>query len=88
VTDEQRLLVLSRRALSFQMCGQWEQSREILRKSRQLQAKTAPNATTHDDVEVALFDARWRASLEDSALIDDLKAGAGSNEAPPSHRVA
>ena len=88
VTDEQRLLVLSRRALSFQMCGQWEQSREILRKSRQLQAKTAPNATTHDDVEVALFDARWRASLEDSALIDDLKACAGSNEASPSHRVA
>jgi DNA-binding SARP family transcriptional activator/tetratricopeptide (TPR) repeat protein len=87
VTDEQSLLVLSRLALSLQMCGQWEQSREILRKSRLLQAKTVPNANTHDDVEFALFEARWRVSLENSALLDELRACAASSSASASHRV-
>jgi len=88
VTDEQRLLVLSRLAISLQTCGQWEQSKDVLRKARQLQAKTAPNASNHDEVELALFETRWRASLEHSALLDDLKACAKSNEASASHRVA
>jgi DNA-binding SARP family transcriptional activator/tetratricopeptide (TPR) repeat protein len=88
VTDEQRLLVLSRLAISLQACGRWEESKDVLRKARQLQAKMAPNATTHDEVELALFETRWRASLEHSALLDDLKACTKSNEASPSHRVA
>lgn len=88
VTDEERRLVLSRLALSLQMCGQWEHSKEILRKSQQIQAKSAPNVTTHDDVEVALFEARWRASLEHFALLDDLKACVRNRDATPSHRVA
>jgi DNA-binding SARP family transcriptional activator/tetratricopeptide (TPR) repeat protein len=86
-TDEQRLLVLSRLAISLQMCGRWEESKEVLRKARQLQAKTDPNATTHDDVEFALFEARWRATLDQSGLLDDLKACAGTNDASPNHRV-
>jgi tetratricopeptide (TPR) repeat protein len=88
VTDEQRLLVLSRLAIALQMCGRWEQSREVLRKARQLQAKTAPNATIHDDVELALFETRWRAGLKQHALLDDLNACARANDASPSHRVA
>jgi DNA-binding SARP family transcriptional activator/tetratricopeptide (TPR) repeat protein len=87
-TDEQRLLVLSRLALSLQMNGQWEASKEILRRSRQLQSKIAPNACIHDEVEFALFEARWRVSLENSALVDELKACAGSGAASASHRVA
>ena len=88
VTDEQRLLVLSRLAISLQMCGQWERSKGVLYKSRQLQAKTAPNATTHDEVELALFEIRWRASLEQLALLDDLNACVRNAEASASHRVA
>lgn len=88
VTDEQRLAVLSRLAISLQMQGRWEESKDGLRKARQLQAKTAPNATTHDEVELALFETRWRASLEHSALLDDLKACVKSDEASASHRVA
>jgi len=87
VTDEQRLLVLSRLAISLQTCGRWEESKGVLHRSRQLQVKTAPNANTHDDVEFALFEARWRASLERSSLLDELKACARTNDASPSHRV-
>jgi tetratricopeptide (TPR) repeat protein len=87
-TDEQRLLVLSRLALSLQMNGQWEGSKEILRRSRQLQSKLAPNACIHDDVEFALFEARWRVTLENSALVDELRACAASDVASASHRVA
>jgi tetratricopeptide (TPR) repeat protein len=88
VTDEQRLLVLSRLALSLQMDGHWERSKEILRTSRQLQMKSAPNASTHDEVEFALSEARWRVSLENSALLDDLSTCTRSQEASVSHRVA
>jgi tetratricopeptide (TPR) repeat protein len=88
VTDEQRLLVLSRLAISLQMCGRWEESKDVLRKARQLQAKMAPNATQHDEVELALFETRWRASLENAALVDELKACAGSKAASASHRGA
>jgi tetratricopeptide (TPR) repeat protein len=92
VTDEQRLLVLSRLASSLQVCGLWEESKGVLHKSRQLQAKIAPNANTHDDVEFALFEARWRASrwranLGRSSLLDELKACAGTSDASLSHRV-
>jgi hypothetical protein len=80
--------MLSRLAISLQMCGRWEESKGVLYKSRQLQAKTAPSATIHDDVELALFETRWRATMEHSALIEDLKACANSNEASASHRVA
>jgi tetratricopeptide (TPR) repeat protein len=69
------------------MCGLWEESKGVLHKSRQLQEKTAPNANTHDDVEFALFEARWRASLESSSLLDELKACVRANDASPSHRV-
>jgi len=88
VTDEQRLLVFSRLALTLQISGQWEHSKEILRKSRQLQAKTAPNTSTHDEVEYALNEASWRVSLENSALLDDLRACARSQDASVGHRVA
>ena len=87
ITGEQRLLVLSRLALSLQMSGLWEDSRVILNKARQLQAKTVPNANSHDDVEIALFEARWRASLEPSPLLEELSVCAHANDASPIHRV-
>ena len=87
VTDEQRLLVLSRLAISLQMSGQWEESKGVLLKSRELQRKITPGENTHDDVELALFEARWRAGLEYSSLLKELKACAESNDASVTHRV-
>ncbi len=88
VTDEQRLLVLSRLAISLQMSGHWGESKEVLLKSRELQRKITPAENTHDDVELALFEARWRAGLEHSSLLEELKACTESNDAPVTHRVA
>jgi DNA-binding SARP family transcriptional activator/tetratricopeptide (TPR) repeat protein len=87
VTDEQRLLVLSRLAISLQMTGLWEKSKGILHKSRQLQAQTAPNANPHDDVEIALFEARWRIGWEHASLLEELRTCALSNDASPNHRL-
>jgi DNA-binding SARP family transcriptional activator len=87
VTDEQQLFVLSKLATSLQMCGRWEESKRALHKSRQLQARTAPNANPHDDVELGLFESRWRARLEDASLLDELKVCARADDASSSHRV-
>ena len=87
ITDEQRLLVFSRLAAALQMNGQWDQSKEILRTARQLQKKTAPDASAHDVVEFALFEARWRVSLENGALLDDLRMCTHSGDASVGHRV-
>jgi DNA-binding SARP family transcriptional activator/tetratricopeptide (TPR) repeat protein len=87
VTDDQRLFALSKLAISLQMCGQWDESKRVLHKSRQLQAKTAPNASPHDDVELGLFESRWRARLEHTSLLDELTACARADDASPSHRV-
>jgi len=87
VTDEQRLLVLSRLAISLNSCGRWEESKNVLRKARQLRTKMAPNANTHDDVELALVEAQWRASLQGTSLVDELKVCVGCKDATVSHRV-
>ena len=88
VTDEQRLLVLSRLVVALQMHGQWERSIDVLRRARQIRTNTAPGANAHDDVELALFDARWRASLENSTVLRDIRDCVRSLDAPASHRVA
>jgi DNA-binding SARP family transcriptional activator len=87
VSDEQRLLVSSRLAISLQLCGHWEESKDVLRKARQLQTKIAPNANPHDEVELALFEARWRASLQGTSLLKELRVCVASNDASASHRV-
>jgi DNA-binding SARP family transcriptional activator/tetratricopeptide (TPR) repeat protein len=87
VTDEQRLLVLSRLAISLQLCGRWEQSKDVLRKARQLQITMAPNANTHDDVELALFESQWRASLQRTSLLDELRVCVRCKDASDSHRM-
>jgi DNA-binding SARP family transcriptional activator/tetratricopeptide (TPR) repeat protein len=88
VTDEQRLLILSRLAVARQMHGDWEKSKEVLQRFRQMRATTAPNENRHDEAEFALFDATWRASLENSALLNDLLECTNSREASAGHRVA
>jgi len=87
VTDEQRLVVYSRLVVALQMNGQWEPSREVLQKCRHLRSKTVSDANPHDDLEIRLFDATWRASLEHSTVLQEIEACVGS-AAPPSHRLA
>ena len=87
VTDEQRLLVFSRLAIALQMNGQWDRSREALRISRQLQKNGAPEASVHDDLELALYEASWRVSLENAGLLDELRECTRSREAHVRHRV-
>ncbi len=87
VTDEQRLLVLPRLAVSLQMQGQWERSVEVLRRARQIKTQTDPNANVHDEVELALFDAAWRGSLDNSTLLREIRVCVGSIDAPVIHRV-
>jgi len=87
VTDEQRLLVLPRLAVSLQMQGQWERSVQILRRARQIRTQTDPSANVHDEVELALFDAAWRGSLDHSTLLREIRACVGSIDAPLIHRV-
>jgi len=88
LTDEQRLAILSRLAVARQMHGDWEKAKEVLQRFRKMRATTSPNANKHDEVEFALFDATWRASLESSALLKDLLECANSTEALAGHRVA
>ena len=88
VNDTQRLLTLSRLAVARQMNGDWQQSKKVLQRFRQIRSGTAPNATIHDDAEFALYDATWRASLDNMTLLSDLIVCATCKEAPPRHRVA
>lgn len=88
VTDDQRLVILSRLAVARQMHGDWEQSKKVLQKLRLMRATAAPNANRHDDAEFALFDATWRASLDNSSLLSDLLECINSQEASAPHRVA
>lgn len=88
VTDDQRLLVLPRLAVALQMHGQWERSISVLRKARQIRTKTAPSSNAHDDVELALFDATWRASLENATVLSEIRVCVGSVDASAGHRVA
>jgi DNA-binding SARP family transcriptional activator/tetratricopeptide (TPR) repeat protein len=88
VTDEQRLTILSRLAVARQMHGDWEKAKEALQQFRRIRATTAPDANAHDEAEFALFDSTWRASLENSALLNDLVHCITSKEASATHRVA
>jgi len=87
VTDEQRVLVLSRLAIAQQMCGRWRESKRVLTESRELQTKTTPAIAIHDDAEIALFEARYRVTVQNSSLLMDLRECAQSNDAPIAHRV-
>lgn len=87
-SDETRLTVLSRLVLALQMNGQWEKSRVILLACRDLRYRIAPDANVHDDLEVHLYDARWRASLEHTSLLRELVTCAESPAASPSHRIS
>jgi DNA-binding SARP family transcriptional activator/tetratricopeptide (TPR) repeat protein len=88
VTDEQRLAISSRLAVALQMHGQWERSIDVLRKARQIRTLASPTASTHDDVELALFEATWRASLDNSIVLADIRGCAAREDSDVTHRAA
>jgi DNA-binding SARP family transcriptional activator/tetratricopeptide (TPR) repeat protein len=88
VTDDQRFLVLSRLAVALQVHGQWERSIEVILRARQIRLRSAPSSNSHDDLELALFDATWRGSLENSTVLRDICSCVESEDASASHRVA
>jgi hypothetical protein len=48
----------------------------------------SPTANTHDDVELALFEATWRASLDNSIVLADIRGCVASEDSDAMHRVA
>ncbi|MDP9201256.1 MAG: AAA family ATPase [Gemmatimonadota bacterium] len=87
VSDTQRLKVLPRLAFGFELAGEWEHSKEALRKSIQLFAKHDPSNSQHNDYELLLLDARHRSALDFVTLLDETIPCVESEEASSAHRV-
>ncbi len=87
-TDQDRLAVYSRLAAALQMDSRWTQSKDILIRCRRLKQNITPEANQHDELEIRLFDATWRGSLEHVALLPEVLACVEAEEASAAHRVA
>ena len=87
-TNEQRIVINSRLVIALQMDGQWELSRTVLQKCRELRCTTSSDANPHDDFEIKLFDATWKASqtVECSTLLQEIERCVGSG-ASAAHRL-
>ncbi len=87
VTDEHRLSVLPRLAFCYQLNGEWERSKEVLRSCIRIAAKVDPASTGHNDFELLLFAARHQSALDFSSLLADIIPCVESGDASPVHRV-
>lgn len=63
ITDEQRLQVLPRLAVAFQMDGKWDRSKDVLRTCVRLSAKEQPTSNPHNDFELLLLEAEYQSSF-------------------------
>jgi tetratricopeptide (TPR) repeat protein len=86
-TDEQRLNVLPRLAFCYQLNGEWERSKEVLRSCIRLAGKTDPSSNGHNDFELLLFTARHQSALDFSSLLTDITPCVECADASPAHRV-
>jgi DNA-binding SARP family transcriptional activator/tetratricopeptide (TPR) repeat protein len=86
-TDEQRLDVLPRLAFCYQLNGEWERSKEVLRSCIRLAGKVNPLSSGHNEFELLLFTARHQSALDFSALLGDIIPCVESVDASPVHRV-
>ena len=86
-TDEQRLQVLPRLAFAYQLNGEWERSKEVLRSCIRLAGKVDPLSNGHNDFELLLFAARHQSALDFSSLLADIIPCVESGGASPAHRV-
>ncbi|MDQ6872121.1 MAG: AAA family ATPase [Gemmatimonadota bacterium] len=86
-TDGQRLSVLPRLSFCYQLNGEWERSKEVLRSCIRLADKVDPSSNGHNDFELLLFTARHQSALDFSSLLADLIPCVESADATPAHRV-
>ncbi|MDP9201254.1 MAG: AAA family ATPase [Gemmatimonadota bacterium] len=86
-TDEQRLSLSSRLVIALQMDGEWERSKEVIRNCRRLRARLSPGDDSHNDFEIALFDACRRTSLDSAELLRDVVPCVMCKDATANHRV-
>jgi DNA-binding SARP family transcriptional activator/tetratricopeptide (TPR) repeat protein len=86
-TDEQRLLLSSRLAMALQMDGEWKRSKDVLQNCRRLAVRLSPNSASHNDFEIAFFDASYRTSLNLAELLGAIVPCVMSKDADAHHRV-
>jgi DNA-binding SARP family transcriptional activator/tetratricopeptide (TPR) repeat protein len=86
-TDGQRLRVLPRLAFCYQLNGEWERSKEVLRSCIRLAGKVNPMSNEHNEFELLLFTARHQSALDFSPLLADIIPCVESPDASPAHRV-
>ncbi|MEO8909995.1 MAG: AAA family ATPase [Gemmatimonadaceae bacterium] len=87
VSDAQRLKLLPRLALSFELDGDWEKSKQALVMCTQLFIKQDPSNSQHNEYELLLLDVRHRSALDFANLLEETLPCVGSSEAPAQHRV-
>lgn len=86
-TDGERLNVLPRLAFCYQLGGEWERSKEVLRLCIRLAGNADPSLNGHNDFELRLFAARHQSALDFSSLLADIVPCVESADASPAHRV-
>jgi len=87
LSDSQRLSLLPRLAHSFELEGEWEQSKQVLRAAIQLFAKQNSSQSRHNDFELLLLDSRHRSALDFVPLLKDTVACVEDKTASAAHRV-
>ena len=87
VTDAQKLCLLPRLALAFELDGEWDNSRQALSKSIHVYAQQNPSESRHNEYELRLLDARFRSALDFATLLEEIVPCVTSKEASPAHRV-
>ena len=87
VTSAERLKLLPRLALGFELAGKWEESKRTLRNAIQLFAADCPENSKHNDYELLLLEVRHRSALDFTTLLAELVLCVGSPDGSPSHRV-
>ncbi|MBC7791606.1 MAG: hypothetical protein H7Z74_16795 [Anaerolineae bacterium] len=87
VTDFERLKLLPRLALAFELDSEWKRSMDVLRTCMGLIAKDDPSKGQHNDYELLILDARHRSALDFATLLDEAMRCVESEQASPGHRV-
>jgi DNA-binding SARP family transcriptional activator len=87
LTDAERLNVLPRLALAFELAAEWEKSKEALTKCVALGAKQDPETGRHNRYELLLLDARHRSALDFTSLLEETTLCVQSENASVAHRV-
>jgi DNA-binding SARP family transcriptional activator len=87
VSDAQRLRLLPRLALAFELGGEWENCRQTLGRCVQLFMQQDPSNGKHNEYELRLLDARFRSALDFATLLEETIPCVTNTEASPGHRV-